>query len=280
MHTRVEQLSTGDLIAAAGTRFTPTDRRIAEAVIEDETLLAFGTVSDLADHVGTSRPSIVRFAHRLGFDGYTDLQRYVRGGLTQRLARPSVRIRHDESTLSSARAGLEDAIASVFEVVAGDEMATLAGPIVKAETVWIVSGETSRAGAAAFHSGISIVRPRVRFVEGHTMGTDLSSAGSNDAAVVFDFSRYRTEAITAAKILSGLGVAIVAITDGPLSPLVSLTDTWCEIRVPGVGPFDSSVPAVAIAELLVAQVAADLQSEATDRIDRIEGLWESNGTFL
>ncbi len=246
----------------------------------DDTLLAFGTVSDLADHVGTSRPSIVRFAHRLGFDGYTDLQRYVRSGLTQRLARPSVRIRHDDSTLAAARLGLEDAIASVFEATTGDEIAGLARPIVEAETVWVVSGETSRAGAYAFYSGVSIVRPQVRFVQGHTMSTDLSSAGPGDAAVVFDFSRYRTEAITAARILSELGVAIVAITDGPLSPLASLTDTWCEIRIPGVGPFDSSVPAVAIAELLVAQVAADLQSEATDRIDRIEDLWESSGTFI
>jgi DNA-binding MurR/RpiR family transcriptional regulator len=280
MHTQVEHMLASDLIAAARNRLTPTDRRIAAAVMADDTLLAFGTVSDLADHVGTSRPSIVRFAHRLGFDGYTDLQRYVRSGLTQRLARPSVRIRHDDSTLAAARLGLEDAIASVFEATTGDEIARLARPIVEAETVWVVSGETSRAGAYAFYSGVSIVRPRVRFVQGHTMSTDLSSAGPGDAAVVFDFSRYRTEAITAARILSELGVAIVAITDGPLSPLASLTDTWCEIRIPGVGPFDSSVPAVAIAELLVAQVAADLQSEATDRIDRIEDLWESSGTFI
>ena len=280
MHTQVEHKSIGDLIASAQTRLTPTDKKIAEAVMADETLLAFGTVSDLADHVGTSRPSIVRFAHRLGFDGYTDLQRYVRSGLTQRLARPSVRIRHDDPTFTAARFGLEDAIASVFEATSHGQMAMLAGPIVEADTVWIVSGETSRAGAYTFYSGLSIVRPRVHFVEGHTMGTDLSSANSNDAAVVFDFSRYRTEAFKAATILSNLGVAIVAITDGPLSPLVSLTDTWCEIRVPGVGPFDSSVPAVALAELLVAQVAVDLQSEATDRIDRIEDLWEASGTFL
>ena len=280
MHTKAEHMPTRELIAAAQNRLTPTDTRIAKAVIDDDTLLAFGTVSDLADHVGTSRPSIVRFAHRLGFDGYTDLQRYVRSGLTQRLARPSVRIRHDGSTLAGARAGFEDAIRSVFDAVSGEEIKRLSLPIVEAGTVWVVSGETSRAGAYAFYSGMSIVRPRVQFVQDHTMATDLSSAGPNDAAVVFDFSRYRTHAVETARQLAELGVAIVAITDGPLSPLVSLTDTWCQILVPGVGPFDSSVPAVAVAELLVAQVASDLQRKATDRIDHIEALWESSGTFL
>ena len=86
--------------------------------------------------------------------------------------------------------------------------------------------------------------------------------------------------INAAGILADAGVEVIAITDNPLSPLVELTDNWCEIEVPAIGPFDSSVPAVAIAELLVSQVARDLQEEATARIDRIEALWETSEVFL
>jgi DNA-binding MurR/RpiR family transcriptional regulator len=52
-----------------------------------------------------------------------------------------------------------------------------------------------------------------------------------------------------------------------------------EIEVPAVGPFDSSVPAVAIAELLVARVARDLHGQASARIDRIEALWEETAVF-
>jgi DNA-binding MurR/RpiR family transcriptional regulator len=62
--------------------------------------------------------------------------------------------------------------------------------------------------------------------------------------------------------------------------LAELTDTWCEIEVPAIGPFDSSIPVVAIAELLVSKVARDLQQEATARIDRIEALWEETEIFL
>ena len=65
----------------------------SEEVLAEPTLLAFGTVSELADRVGTSRPTIVRFANKLGFDGYTQLQRHVRSDLSHRLARPSERIR-------------------------------------------------------------------------------------------------------------------------------------------------------------------------------------------
>ena len=62
---------------------------------------------------------------------------------------------------------------------------------------------------------------------------------------------------------------MIAVTDGPLSPLASFTDHWCQVTIPAVGPFDSSVPVVAAAELLVAQVSRDLKASARDRIDRM-----------
>jgi len=272
--------STTDLVAAVSSELTPTERRIAEAVLAEPTLLAFGTVSDLATRMGTSRPTIVRFANTLGFKGYTQLQRHVRIDLSHRLARPSERIRHDKEIDLPARVAIDGAITSVFDALDGDRIAELASPIIHAEKVWVLSGESSQAGAHAFHSGLSMVRPGVRSLAEHSFGTDLSDAGRGDAAVVFDFFRYRRQVATATRVLADAGVTIVAITDSPLSPLVELADTWCEIEVPAIGPFDSSVPVVAIAELLVSQVAKGLHEEATTRIDRIEALWEETEVFL
>ena len=272
--------SMSDLVAAVSGELTPAERRIAELVLAEPTLLAFGTVSDLASRVGTSRPTIVRFANKLGFRGYTQLQRHVRSDLSHRLARPSERIRHDDRAGQPVRAATNQAIASVFDTVKSKRFERLIKPVVQAEKVWVLSGETSQAGAMAFHSGLSMVRPDVYMLQAHSMSTDLSGAGPGDAAVIFDFFRYRRQVAEASRILADAGVTIIAITDSPLSPLAELTSTWCEIEVPAIGPFDSSVPAVAIAELLVSRVARDLQQEATERIDRIEALWEETEVFL
>ena len=268
------------LVAAAGGELTPTDRRIAELVLTEPTLLAFGTVSDLATRVGTSRPSVVRFANKLGLNGYTELQRLVRSDVSRQLARPRERIRSDDKTELSVRETINGAIDSVFDAVEKQKVAKLVRPIIRAKNVWVLSGETSQAGAFAFQSGLSMVRPGVRMLDDRSIGSDLSNAGPGDAAVVFDFFRYRRLVVTAAEILADSGVQIVAITDGPLSPLVELTDTWCEISVPAIGPFDSSIPVAAIAELLVSKVAKELKGQATDRIDRIEELWGSTEVYL
>jgi len=280
MNSPVPATSTLDLIAAVSSDLTPTQRRIAEAALAEPTLLAFGTVSDLADRVGTSRPSIVRFATKLGFEGYTDLQQHVRSDLSRRLSRPSERIRSSGERRAAARTAINDAIASVFDAVDGDRIYELVTPIVQARKVWVLSGETSLAGARALQSGLSMVRPGVRWLEEHSFGTELSDAIPGDTAVVIDFPRYRRQVTLAARVLAEAGVTVVAITDSPLSPLVDLANTWTKINVPAVGPFDSSVPIVALCELLVAQVARELQDVATDRIDRIEALWDQTETFV
>lgn len=281
MHIDGPPESAADLVAAARDRLTPTERRIAEAVLAEPTLLAFGTVSALAEHVGTSRPTIVRFAVKLGFEGYSDLQAHIRRGMSRELSRPSQRIRQAEiSPAESARESMERALARVFDGMDNNVLDIVVSRLASADNVWVISGETSRAGAHALVSGLSIIRGGVRLLEPHSVGVTLAESSSRDVAVVLDFRRYRTEAIRTAQILAERGVSIVAITDGPLSPLAPLTDTRIDLDVPAVGPFDSSVPAVAMAELLVALVATQLHDEATERIDRTEQMWEETKTFM
>ena len=98
--------------------------------------------------------------------------------------------------------------------------------------------------------------------------------------IVFDFARYRHNSVTSARALAELNVPVVSITDGPLSPLASLTKNWCELRVPAVGPFDSSVTSVLLAELIVAEVARQLGKKAMRHIDQLEAMWRTTGTYL
>ncbi len=267
-----------DLIASLGEQLTPTERQIARVVLEDPMLLAFGTVSDLATRADTSRPSIVRFANKLGFDGFSHLQGWVRDGVSEQLSRPSERIRRGEAT--PIRREIARSVEQAFEALEGPRLGSLAGPIASARYVWIISGESSMAGAHVLHSGLGMIRPDVHLVGEQSAIRVLSGAGPQDVAIVLDFARYRTRAITVARTLAELGVQIVAITDGPLSPLAALTPTWCELRIPAVGPFDSSVPVVVAAELLVNEVTKRLGDRARDRIDRLEALWQATGTFL
>ena len=200
--------------------------------------------------------------------------------ISQKRASPSQRVRSQRGELEPARLAIAGAIEQTLATLDKPRLEALAAPIMRAPRVWIVSGETSRAGAQVLHSGLAMVRGGVHRVEDHDLGRDLSEAEPGDAAVVFDFARYRRNSVTAARTLVDLGINLVAITDGPLSPIASLTPTWCELSIPAVGPFDSSLPAVAASELLVLEVVHQLGKQAHTRIDRLESLWNATETFM
>jgi DNA-binding MurR/RpiR family transcriptional regulator len=273
-------MSIKNLIASINDQLTPTERCIAEAVLEDPMLLTFGTVSALADRVGTSRASIVRFASKLGIEGYSELQKIARAEVSEQFSSPSQRVRHQNESVAPTQSKMEGAMHAAFSALDDACLTAMATPIATAPNVWILSGETSMAGAHALNSGLSMIRPSVRLVQEHSTGRDLCGALKGDVAVVFDFARYRRNAVIAARTLCDLGVTMVAITDGPLSPLSSLTQLRCELAVPAVGPFDSSIPAVIAAELLVARVVQELGDASLERIDRLEVFWQATGMFL
>jgi DNA-binding MurR/RpiR family transcriptional regulator len=175
---------------------------------------------------------------------------------------------------------VERAIGSVFEAVEGGRLATFARAIANARTVWIASGESSRAGADTLSSGLGMIRSGVRLLDDRTFARELADAGPGDVAIVFSFFRYRRSAITAARVLAASGAELIAITDGALSPLAAMTESCIHLYVPAIGPFDSSLPAVAMAELLVAEVASQLRDVVTERIDRTEKLWAATQTFF
>ncbi|MEE2819260.1 MAG: MurR/RpiR family transcriptional regulator, partial [Planctomycetota bacterium] len=204
-----------NLIATANTRLTPTERRIAEAVISDPTLLTFGTVSRLAEKVGTSPPSIVRFATKLGFEGFSELQQHAQSEFSEQVISPSQRVRQDHEGETQQK--IERAMHHAFDELNSESLANMATPIVSAPQVFILSGETSMAGAYVLQSGLSMIRDNVMLIEEHATGRALCGAQQGDVAVVFDFSRYRRNSILASQTLGEHGVTIVAVTDSPLS---------------------------------------------------------------
>lgn len=279
-----------DRIAAAGPALTPTERRLARLVLDDPTTIAFSTVADLAREAGTSGPSVVRFAAKLDFDGYGDLQDHVRTSLAERLRRPTDRLRLAADVPSRrARADwtgpsfdLVSQVSRAVNALDGDTLVDVATVIAGAPgAVWVLCAETSATPGTLLAGNLRLLRAGVRRLDGAppAMASKLAEAGPGDAAIVVDFPRYESAIVTAATELAAADVTVIAITDGPFSPLASLADHWLGVDVAAVGPFDSVLPVVAVAELLIAETARLLRERASERLDRIERLWTEGRVF-
>jgi DNA-binding MurR/RpiR family transcriptional regulator len=280
-----------ELIAAASDDLTPSERRLAAIITDDPTAVAFATVADIARRVDISGPTVVRFATKLGFDGYSALQSHARQSLAAQLRRPTDRLRQgtvspggaSSDTWDDSRAAAIGSVEAVFRSVTSDQITSLATPIATSPgRVWIVSSDTASPAAHVLDNELSLLRPGVHHLTGSgaALTADLIDSAAGDIVIAIDTPRYEHRIVDTVRWLADLGAVVVAITDGPLSPLASLADTWCQVDVHAVGPFDSALPTLTVVELVVAEVARQLRGAATGRLDRAETLWALHGVFI
>src|SRR4029453_8015360 len=67
-------------------------QQIAEFVLDHPTDVALGTVAEVAQRSGVPPSAVVRFAHALGFGGFTEMQQVFRARLVDGVA-PSYKSR-------------------------------------------------------------------------------------------------------------------------------------------------------------------------------------------
>ncbi|HET9770624.1 MAG TPA: MurR/RpiR family transcriptional regulator [Acidimicrobiia bacterium] len=294
---------------------TPAERRVAAVVADDPEAVAFGTVADVARRAGASGATVVRLAAKLGFDGFVELQAAVRDEMARRLRPASERIRRPAAgdVLGTALATEMGNVAATLEGVDrrafDDAVRLLSGgavarsaraPALEGDArrqggpqprkggrpperrreggrVLILSGDASSGVAALFAAELSMLRPGVVAVAGSEVRVArlLADAGRGDVAVVIDLARYDRAVLDAAGRAAGQGAAVVALTDSALSPLASLATVTFTASVTGAGPFDSHVGLLALANALLAGVAARLRRSATDRLDQVEAAWRA-----
>ncbi len=263
-------------------RLTPSERRIAETILAGPQVVAFGTVADLAAAAGAGTATVVRFAVKLGYDGYSELQASIRRDLAGQL-RPAVeRIRDQPATGGPALLArhLAMEISNVHATLEAVDPATLEGAVAllaaSARPVLVLSGVASRGVAMQFVGDLEQLRPACRLLDGNPIDIvrTLALVGAEATVVVLDLRRYERWLIDAQREARSNGAAVISITDSVLSPLARAADHSFVVDAASAGPFDSHVGTLALLDLLVADVATALRSSATERLDRLEAAWQ------
>jgi DNA-binding MurR/RpiR family transcriptional regulator len=249
---------------------------VAAVVADDPEAVAFGTVADVARRAGASGATVVRLAAKLGYEGFVELQAAVREEMTRRLRPASERIRRPAAGDVLDRA-LAVEMGNVAATLEGVDRAAFAAAVrlLAGGRVFVLSGDASSGVAALFAAELSMLRPGVVAAAGSEVRVArlLADAGPADVVVAIDLARYDRAVVEAAGRATAAGAALVALTDSALSPLASAAAVSFTAAVTGAGPFDSHVGLLALANALLAGVAARRRRSATDRLDRVESAW-------
>ncbi|MGH9114578.1 MAG: MurR/RpiR family transcriptional regulator [Acidimicrobiales bacterium] len=266
-------------------RLTFTERKIAEVLAEEPQTIAFGTVAQVAKRAGTSGPSVVRLAVKLGYDGFVGLQAEVQSELARQLgpARDRIRQRPPTDLLARAHSAEQDNVVATLDGISPAALERCVDRLAdRRRQVWVLAGAVTSPVGVVLAGHLGQLREGVTLVEGSEVAVSRSLAGleADDTLVAIDIRRYERSLVALVMWAAGRGAAIVAITDSPLSPLVAGAAESFFISAQGVGPFDSMTGGLALANVLVSGAAARLRQSAPGRLDAIEAAWAAANALV
>ena len=275
----------GARIEAHRADLSPAERQVAEIVLRDPEIVAFGTVARVAERSGTSGASVVRLATRLGFPGFSGLQAAVQAAIGQQL-RPAVeRIRAEQGpdiVTPSLQVELDN-VQRTLSAVDADAFAAAVGLLAdRRRHVVVIAGDAENGVGAMFATALSLVRPGVSQVAGSdvTVARQLAAAGADTVIVAIDLRRYERWVVDHVARAVSSGATAIAVTDSLLSPLAAQAAVSFTVAAESAGVFDSHVGTLALTNLLVTGTARRLRRSATDRLDAVEAAWRAAGTLL
>lgn len=202
-------------ILQAVSDLTPTEQRLAEHLNTHWQDLPLTSAAEVAQDLGVNPSSVTRFAQRLGYRGYPDLQRSVRDDLRAR----QVSAPQPAESLAAAHWGREVQAFQAMAALPEETLDRVAERLAAARRVF-VTGARGSAPAAAYAAHLwHAVRPDVHLLPAGTDGPEAwLDAGAADLLVVFTVRRYAQSTARLVARLLARDVPLVLITDSPAAP--------------------------------------------------------------
>jgi len=261
---------------------TRSQKRIAEAIVEDPEFVAFATVDKMAGRLGVSPSTVVRFTYRLGLTGYQDLQERVRSLVRSQMR--SATADADESGVvehlgeTAFARSLEHDLANVRQTAAGLELPELQRAVAllgEARRILVVADGTALSVASYFTLALDRTRGQVDLVRGEIDSVGrLIDVDESDVMVAVTFPPYASSVLRAARWAKSRSAAVIAITDSPVSPVGQIADVGLPVRVSGIGPHNTMAAAMAVANALLNELFLQHKERAMTRYAVVSSLMD------
>ena len=270
----------------SGKKLSKSHRRIAEYIVTHYDKAAFMTASKLGEYVGVSESTVVRFASTLGYAGYPQLQKALQELIRHRLTasqrfemtgdmdQAQVLSRVLKADMQNIRSTIDELDTGVFE--------NTVDLLLRARTIYVMGLRASAPLAQFMAHYLSFIFSNVTLVTSGVSDVfeQLSRIGEDDVLIGISFPRYSSRTLEAMEYARRHGAQLVAITDGPLSPLHAQADLCLTAKSDMASFVDSLVAPMSLINALIVALGQRRRTQVAAYFEEMESIWDEYHVYL
>ena len=245
---------------------TKTQKMIAKYILDNYSDACFMTSTEIAQELGVSESSVIRFSRSLGFTGFMDFQKELRKdyqdkvlSISSTVTVPSQRVAHRtklESHTDSTERHYKNAIHNLETVFKTNSLMSFeksADIILSSKRKYIAATRGNTCLCDYFSLYLKQMVPHVVMTNTASLTPidHMCSITKEDCLVLFSFPRYSSVDKVTAEIAKEAGAQIIIITDKPSSDLAQYATLLFTVPVDSDAFFNSMVAAQFVAEAIL-----------------------------
>ncbi len=273
-----------DLVLKHAAALPPQQRAIADYLLEHLQTVPFLSVPELAQRVGASEATVVRFAQRIGYNGFSDLKMDLVELLQGRLGEAeTAQPRGADDDVLTAVAALEGGnIRRTIDAIDRTTFAAAAEAVFRASHVYAYGmGVSALLAELACYSlaqiGLRATALSTRF---SSPREQLVALRADDLLLVLSFPPYSRQTLDMLREAAARSVSTVALTDRLTAPAAQLARWVIPVKSDNM-MFTNAIAAVTVLfNGLATEIASRHRTEAIEAISQINRILSDDGDVI
>ena len=257
------------------------EKRIADWITENHDKMVSMSITELAAECHCGEATIVRFARRLGLDGYQGLKiSLAREGGHQQISNTIVAEDTPYQVFEKVCDGIYMSLEMTKRILKSDQLAKAADGILSARKVAIYGlGNSASVALDAQHKFMRSGIQAVAYSDNHMQAISASQLREGDVAIGISHSGSSKDIVDALRIARGKGATTIAITNTGRSPITKqsniVLNTASDETQYSILALNSRISQLALIDALYYYIVYSLDDEARTAIDETERSLES-----
>ncbi len=266
--------------------FSAGQKRIADLFKENQIVLAFSSALEVGKKVNVSESTVIRWAQKLGFKGYAELQHVMQ----KKLAEQRIEQVEDEDTTvytsQSIVKNLLDAdiksISQLKESLQEEQLLQVVDLIGSAKKIYVTSNFFDFGLALSFTHWMNRVLDKTELLmQGDTQYYDqLSKLSKDDVLIALAFPRYTKNIMETLQMAKEQGSTTIIITDKRDSPVTPFGDEVLIVPISTNLSIDSYTAVHALLTSIMRFIYVKEHEQVKRNLARIEAMYDRESIFI